>query len=326
MKYDFLSIGGLTEDLVFFTEEGLLLDNKDDILRQKLLAFEYGAKINSQSLFSCFGGGAANTAVNFSGLGFKVACLAHLGSDQRAELILKNLSKKKVDTSLISFDRLKSSGFSFIVNNKKDRIIFTHRGSNDSLRISSRQASAIKKAAWVYLSSLPPKPKSNLELIFKNKNKIAWNPGLSQLAKGFSPIAKFLKKTDIFIVNKDEALEVITKSADFSHLSHDFLNRSRNLIKILKEQGPQQVILTDGVKGAYFFNGSDFYHQEIIKNQTRLDSTGVGDAFSSTVVAALFKYRGDYRKAMYWGVKNVSSLVSQVGAQNGLLKLKDLIK
>ena len=51
MKYDFLSIGGMTEDLVFFTDEGILLDNKDDILRQKLLAFEYGAKINSQNLF-----------------------------------------------------------------------------------------------------------------------------------------------------------------------------------------------------------------------------------------------------------------------------------
>ncbi len=326
MKYDFLSIGGMTEDLVFFTDEGILLDNKDDILRQKLLAFEYGAKINSQNLFSYFGGGASNTAVNFAGLGFRVACLANLGKDERAKLIIKNLKDKGIDTSLISFDQKKSSGLSFIVNNKKDRIIFTYRGANDSLVISSRQAAIIKKAEWTYLSSLPLKPKSNLEVIFKNKNKIAWNPGLSQLSKGFSFLASFLKNTDIFIVNKDEALEIITKSQGFSHFTNDFLNRPRNLVKILKEQGPDKIILTDGTKGAYFFDGSNFHHQGIIKNQNRVDSTGVGDAFASTVVATLFKYQGDYKKAMYLGVKNVTSMISQPGAQNGLLKLKDLIK
>jgi len=49
-----------------------LIDNKQDILRQKLLAFEYGAKINSEKVVHGFGGGAANTAVSFASLGLSL--------------------------------------------------------------------------------------------------------------------------------------------------------------------------------------------------------------------------------------------------------------
>jgi len=41
MKYDIITIGGATEDITFYTKEGVLIDNKKDVLRQKLLAFEY---------------------------------------------------------------------------------------------------------------------------------------------------------------------------------------------------------------------------------------------------------------------------------------------
>jgi len=45
MKYQIITIGGATRDITFFTKEGILIDNHRDVLRQKLLAFEYGAKI-----------------------------------------------------------------------------------------------------------------------------------------------------------------------------------------------------------------------------------------------------------------------------------------
>ena len=33
MKYDFITVGGATEDITFYTSEGVLIDNKGDILR-----------------------------------------------------------------------------------------------------------------------------------------------------------------------------------------------------------------------------------------------------------------------------------------------------
>lgn len=319
MLKNFLTIGSLTEDIVFFTPDGLLLDNKKDLLRQKLLAFEYGAKVNIKNYGHYFGGGASNTAVNLVKAGFRVSCLAQAGSDERGSRIIKNLKSFKVNTNNIIVDEKNDSGFSFILSNNQDRIIFVYRGSNDFLKIEKKHGELIKNHKWVYLTSLPDNYLSSLKNIFAFKNKIAWNPGLNQLSGGVKKIGQFLKKTDIFMVNKDEALELVKNSSDYSSKSNSFLNNIFNLIKILKNFGPEKIILTDGVRGAYFYDGKYFYHQAIIKGQKMVDTTGVGDAFNSTVVGALEKFSGDYKRAMLLGVKNTASVVSKSGAQNGLL-------
>lgn len=325
MLNDFLTIGGITEDIVFFTSDGVLVDNNKDLLRQKLLAFEYGAKINIKEFGRYFGGGASNTAVNFSKMGFKVAVLAVVGKDDRTARVLDNLKKNKVDISNITINKKESTGFSFILNNKKDRIIFTYRGVNDSLVIGPQNRKIIENSRWVYLTSLPDNYLNSLKHIFAFKNKIAWNPGLNQLSGGIKKIEYFLKKTEILVINKDEGLEIVKKDKRFKKKNDEFLNKSENLIQILKKLGPQIVILTDGINGAYFYDGNNFYHQKIIKNQNRIDTTGVGDAFGSTVVAFLDRFNGDYKKAMFLGVKNVASVVSKSGAQNGLLTSKKLL-
>jgi len=64
--------------------------------------------------------------------------------------------------------------------------------------------------------------------------------------------------------------------------------------------------------------------QNILKEKKRVDTTGVGDAFGSSFVAGLELYKGNIQKAMHLGVKNTASVVSQQGAQNGLLNKKDI--
>ena len=85
MAFDFIAIGGATRDISFFTNDGVLFANPKDILRQKLLAFEYGAKIRVDHFYYTYGGGAANVAVNLSNFGFKSACLAAVGDDEDRE-------------------------------------------------------------------------------------------------------------------------------------------------------------------------------------------------------------------------------------------------
>ena len=115
MKFDIITIGGATEDITFYTNEGILIDNKEDVLRQKLMAFEYGAKIKINSSYSTFGGGAANAAVCVARLGLKVACVISLGHDDRGERILKNLKKHNVNISLVQLTKMAETGFSFFV-------------------------------------------------------------------------------------------------------------------------------------------------------------------------------------------------------------------
>ena len=57
------------------------LKNKKDILRQKMVAFEHGAKVPISEYNSYFGGGAANAAVSLARLGFKTSIMTKLGND-----------------------------------------------------------------------------------------------------------------------------------------------------------------------------------------------------------------------------------------------------
>ena len=43
--YDFITVGGATRDISFFTDQGVILDNKKDILRQKILALNRVQKL-----------------------------------------------------------------------------------------------------------------------------------------------------------------------------------------------------------------------------------------------------------------------------------------
>lgn len=324
MKHDFITIGGATEDITFFTREGILIDNKKDILRQRLLAFEYGAKMKIDKSYSTFGGGAANAAVNFAGLGFKTAALVAVGEDQRGMRVLNNLKKKKVDTRMVQKIKNHETGFSFILINP-EKIVFSNRAANEELGIGNQELKNLKRAEWVFITSLSGKWEEVLKRVFSVKDlKIAWNPGHIQLKAGIQRIGQFLKKTKILFVNKDEAIELVIFKSENKKKGNKYLNNVRNLLLEIKKMGPEITVITSGEKGADVYDGINFYHQDILKERRRVDVTGVGDAFNSSFLAGLKIYHGDIQKAMHLGVKVTASVVGKQGAQNGLLKRSEL--
>ncbi len=338
MKYDFITIGGATEDITFHTREGLLIANRKDILRQKLMAFEYGAKVKIDRSNSTFGGGAANAAVSFSRLGFKAAALIAVGDDERGRKIIANLKKEKVGTNLVEKIKGAQSGYSFILTGSdNEHIVFSNRGANSELRISARGGSAqggknyelkfLKNTKWIYLTSLSGRWEDVLKNVFSLKGiKIAWNPGHRQLEKGASALGKYLKNTSVLIVNKDEAIELVVSSKEHRRKRAQFLNNIDNLLKETKKMGPQIVVVTNGRHGAYAYNGNKIYFQPTVKEVKRVNTTGVGDAFGSSFVAGLELFKGDIKRAMNLATRNAASVVSHLGAQAGLLKILKIKK
>ena len=327
-KYDIITIGGATRDITFYTDEGVLIDNKKDILRPKILGFEYGSKVKISKAYNTSGGGAANSAVCFSLLGFKVATIISIGKDVRGKKIIQNLKKYKVETKFCQKSKTKESSFSFIIassNYGNEHVIFSHRGANNELSIQSRQLPILNQARWIYLTSLSGADshwKSNLANIFKVKEpNIAWNPGGRQIASGLRVLKNYLKKTTVLILNQDEALELILTSLKFDKKTKAYLNNIKNLLKILYEFGPSIIVITCSAKGAYVYDGKNNYYQPAVKEKKRVDTTGVGDAFGSTFVAGLDIYEGDIKKALKLAARNSSSVVEEVGAQNGLVSV-----
>ncbi|KKR21874.1 MAG: Ribokinase [Parcubacteria group bacterium GW2011_GWE2_39_37] len=325
MKYDFITIGGATEDMMIFTDEGILFDNKKDILRQKLLAFEYGAKIKVNKAFSGFGGGAANAAVAFSRLGLKTACLVAIGDDSRGESIVKNFKKEKVNVSLIQKITDEASGYTpIIVNKDGEHITFSIRGANSKLKIGDTNLKSLQNTKNIYLTSLSMDWKGVLDKVFSLKNvKIAWNPGHIQLNAGKSALSKYLAKTGILILNIDEARELVCSDKTSENCNPGIFDNAEELLQIIKSWGSEIVVITQSEKGATAFDGNNFFHIPAIKNKVSLNTVGVGDAFGSTFAAGLYR-TGDIKKALKMAALNASSVVKKYGAQSGLLTHKQI--
>lgn len=311
-KFDIVSIGGATSDFMFYSGEGELISTSN-LTKQKLLAFEYGAKIIADKLYPTYGGGAANTSVSFSHLGLKSAIIAKVGLDDEGRKVVENLKKKGVDTSLVKYDKNNATAFSMILTVKgveNEHIIFAHRGASDILSAKDLALDKIK-TDWFYISSLPKIGWEGImdSVIKKTNSKIAWNPGSAQL-KRISRMTKYLSKVELLMLNKDEALE-------FKKLKN-----IKGLIKHIKDLGPEVVVITDGANGAYAYDGKTYYFMKALKVKSA-DTVGIGDAFSSAFTSALV-YGNNIKTALKWGVNNSASVVKKIGAQNGLLSKRQI--
>ncbi|MCX6799629.1 MAG: PfkB family carbohydrate kinase [Candidatus Falkowbacteria bacterium] len=326
MKYDVITIGSALEDITFFTSEGKLINNKKDLLRQKMLAFEHGAKIKVDKVFHSFGGGAANTAVVFANFGFKVATIVNLGKDAKGDKIIKNFKDQGVSTKLIQKQKKSETGYSFILassNHANEHVIFPERGANAELSITNQALRQLKKTKWIYLTSMYSNWEDNFEKIFSiDSAKIAWNIGNAQIKRKNRILAKFLKKTNVLILNKDEALELALTIPKNKKLTSKFLNNTHNLLRMIKDLGPQMVLITSGRKGADVLKRKKIYHQDPFKEKKRADTTGVGDAFGSSFIAGLERFDNNINKALRLASENSASVIAEIGAQNGLIKRK----
>lgn len=315
MNNKVIVIGGAVEDVIFYTPDGKLIKQSGE----RLLAFAYDAKIRIERVFPAFGGGAANVAVTLARLGLKSLILACIGKDQRGTDILRNFKAQGVDISLIQKDSKIESGFSFVViGPQKEHIVFSHRGANANLVFPPKQQKVLISADWIYFTSLSGAWKDIIKQTFALGRLIAWNPGEVQLAE-LKFIKPYLKKTNILFLNQQEARELVGKN----------ISDEKKLLSAVKSLGPQIVVITRGQDGAGAYDGKKFYHQGIIKEGKRVDTTGVGDAFNAAFLAGMISTDNNFQKSLLLGAHNAAGLISQPGSQNGLIdskKMQQLLK
>lgn len=324
---DILTIGGATRDITFYTDEGEIVKGKD-LTEQKLVGFEYGAKMVIDKVFYTNGGGACNTAVSFSRLGMKVGSIMAVGNDENGEEIIKELKAEKVKTGFAQVLKNQKTAFSFVVGleKAKEHILFAYRGASDNLEIAKNELGKIK-ADWIYITSLSgPNWQKVLNTVFTYAMDqgivVAWNPGNKQLQAGAGKLARFLSMTEVLILNRDEAIELV--ASIIKNKNDKRLNNIKFLFNELRNAGCSFIVITDGAKGAYASNGK-IYHALILAGLTRKDTTGVGDAFGSAFIAGYIN-NNNIVDGLRWGIVNSAYTTSQTGAHNGLLRKKELEK
>ena len=312
--YDVITVGSATVDVfakTHFSELIKIIDTKGE---SDLLAFPSGSKILIDDIEFTTGGGGTNTAVALSRLGHKVAFIGKLGQGTNSDFIHKDLAKEKID--LLCAHGKGNAGYSVILETlEHDRTILTHKGINDELKSEDIPFRKLK-AKWFYFGAMMGESFNTLEKIAefaqKNKIKIGFNPSTYLAEKGKSHLKKILDRTELLVLNKEEAALLVGNDS------------IQNLLLRMRGLGPKIVVITDG-QNELFAADENHIYSAIPPQSKRVDTTGAGDAFAASFLSGLIRNKGMVF-AIKLGIINAQSVISHYGAKNILLTYREAMK
>lgn len=324
-----ICIGSSTKDIIFPVIDGHVIETPEDLESQRKINFELGAKYQiNGNRHESIGGCAANVACGLARLGEQAFCCTRVGGDQAGNWIKNELEKNGVAIDLLQIDGECQSDLSFILAHipSEDRIIFSDRDANEKLEVAVDDIEKIS-AKWIFASSLNGNEKESWEIkmdkvlaLIKAENiSLIFNPGQKNIKNNPQKIIEAIGQSQIVIVNKDEAIEIVEKSGDFTM---EDLNTEKFLLEKLRALGARVIVLTDGANGSWGFDGRELVHADSRKEKIA-DTLGAGDAFSSGFIAAQIKGLS-LKECLHWGVLNSSSVVGAYGAVQGLLHLSEM--
>jgi len=279
------------------------------------LSFELGAKLPYKDLqvvkaVEC----APNAAVSMSRLGLSVSLMAWLGDDEIGQEMASYLKDQGVGTDDLVIEAGKRSNYHFYRRYGADR---TKLQKFEDYSYKWREPSA--KPDWLYLGVLGEKtwPLHQDMLAYLEANpdiKLAFQPGMYHLMWGTEKMAPFYKRAAIVVLNREETAQVTGK--DHQDMA--------GLIQGLHDLGVKVAVVTDGPEGAYASNGHQTLFMPIYPDIKKpYDRTGAGDAFASTLTAAL-ALGEQLETALMWAPINSMNVSQYIGAQKGLLQKEQL--
>lgn len=326
--FDIITIGGATQDIFVGSDKAKIMNIETISDKQSYLCFDYGAKIEMDKLAYDIGGGAANAAVNLANLGFKTASIVKIGTELISNAVLERFQQRNVDSSMVIRSNTHKTGFSVIlVSYEGDRTVLMHRGANSAIKLDEINWELVKQSKWVYVASLSGESNEILdefaEFAENNGINMAFNPGSAQIKGGVDSLKKVLEKAEILILNRSEA-SMITGIPNNPPVSPTLDDENiKQLLVRLKNYNSQIIVITEGKKGAYAYDGNSFYY--IAPFPTKVVSTlGAGDAFASTFVASMIRHNNDIEISLILASINSASVVESFGAQSNLKTFDEL--
>jgi ribokinase len=258
-------------------------------------------------------GNAPNASVCAARLGLSTALVTNVGDDKNGEDCITELKKNNVATDFIKINKGVKTNYHYVLWYGAERtILIKHENYPYELP-------EIGNPKWIYFSSVNetafPFHNTLADYLESHKyTRLAFQPGKFEIKLGKEKLSRLYKQTKIFFSNVEEAEKILgIKKFDIKEL----LQNMHNL-------GPEIVVITDGPKGAYAYDGIDFYFINPYPDpKPPYSRTGAGDAFSSTILSAMILGKS-LPEAMAWGGINAMAVVQKVGAHTGLLTRTEL--
>jgi len=303
-KFEVISFGSAILDVLLKSPDFQIAKTKKAFTQSSLI-IPYGVKSEVSDLVFSSGGGGTNTAVGLARLGLKTALVARCGWDFAGKIIRQEIKKEKVfDEFLVQLEDEKTDYSTILIGPDGNRTILVWRGGT---RLEADIIDFKKlNSFWFYIASL----EGNLDLLerlidFAQKNhiKVAVNPGKREI-KEKEKLIPLLQKVEVLLINQEEA----------------------KLLGDLSSLTKTMVAVTSGEKGVLLKvpgKGQPACRQGRLKmagfKVKMVDQTGAGDGFGCGFIGGLAKGL-EIEKALKLGVANGASVVTKIGAKEGLIR------
>ncbi|MBP7807301.1 carbohydrate kinase family protein [Candidatus Saccharibacteria bacterium] len=300
-----VSIGAAVQD-VFLLGKIFRPEREDDGLKAE---FNLGSKNEVEEVVFSTGGGATNASVTFARQGLHSMYMGRIGRDIAGRAVLDALHADEVDTTLVLESKQYNTGYSVLMLAPNgERTILTYRGASNHYDLKDSHFHGIE-ADWFYVSSLSGDFDALKRIISYAKThgiRVAVNPGKGELAHR-KEFLELMKSCHILSVNKEEMQQLIPEND-----TKKLLQKATRIVPL--------VLVTDGPKGSIACDGQSIYRAGLYKDVKVIDRSGAGDAFTSGFVAKIAS-GGSIEAAMTFASANSTSVVTQLGAKPGILRL-----
>lgn len=313
---DFLAVGDMAVDAFIELEDARVTCDIND--SNCTISMKFADKIPYKDVTVVHAvGNSPNAAVSAARLGLGSGLVTHAGSDEAGQECLASLTQNGVDTTFVTQESDLKTNYHYVLSYDADRtILIKHQPFTYDFPTETKNLAAPR---FMYLSSIGDNTLAYHEQIadYLEANpdiKLAFQPGTFQMKLGHEKLARLYKRTELFFCNKEESQRILgTDESDI-----------KVLLKNMRDIGPTTVFITDGPRGAYAYDGEHFYMVPIYPDpKPPVERTGAGDAFASTITAAIALGKS-LPEALLWGPVNSMNVVQYIGAQKGLLTREQL--
>ncbi len=304
---DFLAIGDTMLDLFVQIKEAATSCELDHTGCR--ISFPFGQKVPAESMIKVPGAGnGSNAAISASRLGLSSGIYSVLGDDPEAKSILENWKKEGVSTSYVKKAAGQQTNYSTVLNFQGERtILVCHQPFTYAL------PSTLPYVQRIYYTSLGKEhldfEKELLSYLSAHPNtRVTYQPGTYQLRRLARHSAEILQRTQILIMNKEEAA---------LYLEEEKPSSLKVQLKKLQALGPEICVITDAEKGSYALQGKRAWACKALKVECK-ERTGAGDSYASAFTWAIDK-GFSLQDAMRYGTMNASNVIQYLGPHEGLL-------
>jgi sugar/nucleoside kinase (ribokinase family) len=339
-----VTIGSATIDVITIVDpdriEQMTLVNE----HKSFLWLESGRKIPARSITSHVGGGACNTAVSFARRGgWDASALSRIGHDLNGSAVREHLAREGVGQDWLREIEAEATGVSSIVaSHDRNATIFVHRGANAHISIEDA-GQGFKGVDLVHIAPLSNSSADAFPAFAEAAQRdgafVSVNPGIRQLTARGEMILTALEHVDLLSINRVEAEALTPALTNAAHVhgpipagAPELLRRGLvyagyelglvDFMKAIRDRGPRYVVITDGGQGAYLGGPEGLVWRGPAPVEVA-GTAGAGDAFTSTLVAALAE-KAAPDEALAQAAVNASSVIGSVDTTAGLLDRKTL--